>query len=156
MRLLTAVLAASLCAGFAPPQAAPVYVTRHYDTPAGERDPDLLPAGKARAERLAKWFKGKKLKAIYVTDFKRTRQTVEPLVKARGIAVQIYDPRDETIETLADAAGDAPVLIVGHSNTVPDLVEGLGAKRPADLKHEDFGDLWTVRGGKAKHVKIEP
>lgn len=135
---------------------APIYITRHYDTPAGERDPDLLPAGKSRAQQLARWFRGKKLKAIYVTDFRRTRQTVDPLAKARRIRVQLYDPR-HSIEVLADAAGErGPVLIVGHSNTVPDLVEGLSAPRPADLRHEDFGDLWTVRAGVAVRTRIDP
>ncbi|MCP3728922.1 histidine phosphatase family protein [Sphingomonas sp. MG17] len=156
MRLLIAALAALLCAGFAPPQAAPVYVTRHYDTPAGERDPDLLPAGTARADKLAKWFRGKKLAAIYVSDFKRTRQTAAPLAAIRGIVPEPYDPRDTPAIVARARAAGKPVLIVGHSNTVPDLVQQLGGQRPADLKHEDFGDLWTVRGGKAKHVKIEP
>ena len=38
------------------------------------------------------------------------------------------------------------MLIVGHSNTVPDIIEKLGGKRPADLTHEDFGDIWHISG----------
>jgi len=37
-------------------------------------------------------------------------------------------------------------LIVGHSNTVPDIVEKLGGQRPDDLSHEDFGDIWHIAG----------
>lgn len=134
----------------------PIYVTRHYDTPAGERDPDLLAPGKARAEAFAKWFKGKKIKAIYVSDFKRTRQTAAPLAAERGITPETYDPRDTpAIVARAKAAG-VPVLIVGHSNTVPDIVQQLGGERPADLKHEDFGDVWTIRGGKAARDRVDP
>ncbi|RSU57131.1 histidine phosphatase family protein [Sphingomonas koreensis] len=133
----------------------PIYVTRHYDTPAGERDPDLLPQGNARAEKLAKWFRGKKLKAIYVSDFKRTRQTAGPLAAARGITLETYDPRDTPAIVARARAAKAPVLIVGHSNTVPDIVAGLGAERPAELVHENFGDLWRVSANTASHFRIE-
>lgn len=134
----------------------PIYVVRHYDTPAGERDPDLLPPGKARAEALVKWFRGKKLKAIYVSDFKRTRQTAAPLATERGITPEVYDPRDTPAIVARARAAKAPVLIVGHSNTVPDIVQQLGGERPADLQHEDFGDVWTVRGGTSVRERVDP
>lgn len=135
-------------------QEAPIYVTRHYDTPAGEADPDLTPQGKARAEKLNAWFYGRSLKAIFVSDFKRTRQTAAPLAATLGVTPETYDPRDTpAIVARAKAAG-GPVLIVGHSNTVPDLVEQLGGKRPGELKHEDFGDLWTIEGGTTERTKI--
>jgi hypothetical protein len=38
------------------------------------------------------------------------------------------------------------VLIVGHSNTVPDIIEGLGGTRPPALVHEDFADVWRLAG----------
>jgi hypothetical protein len=40
----------------------------------------------------------------------------------------------------------APVLIVGHSNTVPDIVAALGGARPGPIGHEDFGDVWKIAG----------
>ncbi len=138
------------------PKEPPIYVTRHYDTPAGERDPDLLRTGKARAEALAKWFKGKKLKVIYVSDYQRTRQTAAPLAAAKGITVETYDAKDTPAIVARAKSANGPVLIVGHSNTAPDIVQQLGGTRPADLKHEDFGDIWTIRGGKSLRGKIEP
>lgn len=155
MRNLFLILA---CLAAAPALAKdpPIYVTRHYDTPAGERDPDLLSPGKARAEALAKWFRGKKLKAIYVSDFKRTRQTAAPLATERGIVPEVYDPRDTPAIVARARAAKAPVLIVGHSNTVPDIVQQLGGERPADLQHEDFGDVWTVRGGTSVRDRVDP
>lgn len=137
-------------------QEAPIYVTRHYDTPAGAADPDLTPQGRARADQLASWFYGRTLKAIYVSDFKRTRQTAAPVAAAVGVTPETYDPKDtKAIVARAKAAG-GPVLIIGHSNTVPDIVEQLGGKRPGELRHEDFGDLWTVHGGTAEREKIMP
>lgn len=134
---------------------APIYVTRHYDTPAGETDPDLTSQGKARADQLAAWFYGRTLKAIYVSDFKRSRQTAAPLAAAVGVTPETYDPKDTPAIVARARAAGGPVLIVGHSNTVPDIVEQLGGKRPEALKHEDFGDLWTIEGGRSERTKIE-
>lgn len=149
-------LLACLLAAPALAKDATIYVTRHYDTPAGERDPDLLAQGKARAEALARWFKGRKLAAIYVSDFKRTRQTAAPLAAERGITPETYDPRDTPAIVAKARAAKAPVLIVGHSNTVPDIVAQLGGERPAELKHEDFGDIWSIRGDKSLRIRVDP
>jgi broad specificity phosphatase PhoE len=154
------ILAALLCALLgtaalaAMPQASTVYVMRHLDTPEGERDPDLTPEGKAAAERLVHWMHGKPLTAIYVSDYKRTRQTAAPLAAERGIAVKLYNPADTPALTALVRAETGPVLIVGHSNTVPDIVEQFGGARPGPLAHPDFGDIWTVAGGQTAHDKL--
>ncbi len=151
-------LAALLCALLATPALAlaQTYVMRHLDTPEGERDPDLTPQGQARAQALVAWFKGKPLTAILVSDFKRTRQTAAPLAAERGVAVIVYDPRDTRALIVLAKAATGPVLIVGHSNTVPAIVEGLGGPRFPDLKHEEFGDIWTVAGGSTEHARLVP
>lgn len=134
----------------------PIYVVRHFDTPAGERDPDLLPQGVARAEALARWFRGKRLCGILVTQYKRTRQTAAPTATGRGIAMRTYDAADLAGVVAQARASACPVLIVGHSNTVPDIVAQLGGVRPAPLSHPDFGDLWTVANGASERAKIAP
>lgn len=153
-RIVLGGLVAMLAIGAAPAPGAPIYVTRHYDTPAGERDPDLTATGAARAQALLRWFKGRKLGAIYVTGFKRTQQTVAPLAAARGLTPVIYGPAP-TPEFLARLkAAKGPVLVVGHSNTVPDIVAGVGGERPGEIAHADFGELWTVTRGRTAHVRI--
>ncbi len=137
------------------PAGAQTYVMRHLDTPAGERDPDLLPAGRAAAQTLVRWFRGKRLTAIYVSDFKRTRQTAAALYSARRLEPKTYDPADTPALLARVRAERGPVLIVGHSNTVPDIVEALGAPRPAALSHPDFGDIWTVKKGRAVRTKLQ-
>jgi broad specificity phosphatase PhoE len=151
MRFMIALLLALLpAAALAQPAAHPVYVMRHLNTPAGEPDPDLLPEGRAAAVALADLmetdaFQGNRRPvAIYVSDYKRTRQTAGPLAAERGIEVQLYDPRDTAALIARVRAEPGPVLIVGHSNTVPDISAALGGTRPAPLVHEDFGDLWVV------------
>jgi phosphohistidine phosphatase SixA len=120
------------------------YVIRHLHTPEGERDPDLTAEGQAAAQRLVQLFANERPAAIYVSDFKRTRQTAAPLAARLGLTPIVYDPRDTPALIARVRAGPWPVLIVGHSNTVPDIVEQLGGARPAPLSHPDFGDVWRI------------
>lgn len=121
-----------------------IYVMRHLKTPAGERDPDLLPAGRAAADRLVGLVGRERITAIYVSDFRRTRQTAGPLAERLGLTPIVYDPADTPGLIARVRSGPLPALIVGHSNTVPDVVAGLGGQRPVPLTHGDFGDVWRV------------
>jgi broad specificity phosphatase PhoE len=149
---------AALLAFAAMPAAAQsnVYVMRHLNTPAGQADPDLLPEGQHAAEALAGWFGDERPVAIYVTDYKRTRQTVAPLAARLGLTPIVYDPADTPGLIARVRAAHGAVLIVGHSNNVPDIVAALGGERPAALGHEDFGDIWRVApGGATTRMRIE-
>lgn len=139
----------------ATPATAQTYVMRHLDTPEGERDPDLLPNGQASAQKLVRWFRGKRLTAIYVSDFRRTRQTAARLAATRRLTPKLYDPARTADLIAAVRTERGPVLIVGHSNTVPDIVEKLGGTRPAPLNHPDFGDIWIVRDGGATRERVD-
>ncbi|WP_114951848.1 SixA phosphatase family protein [Sphingosinicella terrae] len=143
------------CATIAQTAPSPTYVVRHLNTPEGERDPDLTAEGAAQAERLSDWGFGPSPRAIYVTDFKRTRQTAAPLATRLGLELLVYDPADTPGLVERVRAGPTPALIVGHSNTVPDIVEQLGGARPGPLVHEDFGDLWIVGSdGATRRLRI--
>jgi broad specificity phosphatase PhoE len=156
--LLLLALLPGLAAAQAP--AHPVYVMRHLNTPAGQPDPDLLPAGRETAIALADLFEtdrfeGRRPVAIYVTDYKRTRQTAAPAAARLALAVTLYDPSDTAALIARVRAEPGPVLIVGHSNTVPAIIAALGGTPPAPLVHEDFGDLWIVApGGQTERLRI--
>lgn len=153
--IVAAVLALSSTGmAMAGPESAPVYVMRHLDTPEGERDPDLTERGQKGAWALTRWFQGKPLLVIYVSNFRRTRQTVEMLNGERQIRLRLYDPADTPGLVARVKAEAGPVLIVGHSNTVPDIVEQLGGERPAALSHPDFGDVWTIDGKTTRRDRL--
>ena len=139
-----------------PPAPEPAwYVVRHLHTPAGERDPDLTPEGQRYASLLAQQLSQAGIGAIYVSDYKRTRQTAAPLAAALGLTPIVYDPADTPGLVTRVRAETVPVLIVGHSNTVPDIVEQLGGARPAPLVHEDFGDVWRIGpDGSVTHFRL--
>lgn len=155
--LVFTLLALAGCATAPDPAQQATYVMRHLNTPAGERDPDLTGEGQRAATALASWFGSAPPAAIFVSHFKRSRQTAAPLAARLGLTPVVYDPADTPGLVARVRATPGPVLIVGHSNTVPDIVEQLGGTRPAALVHEDFGDIWRVGAdGATTRARIEP
>ncbi len=143
--LLLAMLATLSACASVPSLPQPTYfVMRHLHTPEGQRDPDLTAQGQAAAEQLVGMLAGERPAAIYVSNFKRSGQTAAPLAARLGLTPIVYDPADTPGLVARVRQGPWPVLIVGHSNTVPDIVEQLGGTRPAPLTHPDFGDLWRI------------
>ena len=123
-----------------------IYVMRHLHTPAGVTDPDLTAEGMKYALAVSHSFGSDPPDVIYVSSTKRAQQTAAPLAARLKLTPKIYDPRDTPGLVAAVSAETGTVLIVGHSNTVPDIIEWLGGKRPPDLTHEDFGDIWHISG----------
>ena len=141
--LLLAALAA--CATVAPEPASPsYYVMRHLQKGEGS-DPGLTEEGRLNAERLIPLLADDRPAAIYASATRRAQETAAPLAQKLGLTPKIYDPRDTAglVERVKAEAGT--VLVVGHSNTVPEIVERLGGARPAPLAETDYGDVWRVR-----------
>ena len=111
-------------------------------------DPDLSEAGRARAASLAVALKDANITAIYVTEFKRTQQTAAPLAQALGLAVIIVPASGVAplVEKLNALPGNA--LVVGHSNTVPEVAKALGVKTAVQIPDTEFSDLFVVVRGR--------
>jgi broad specificity phosphatase PhoE len=132
----------------------PVYVTRHLQKGAGD-DPSLTAEGAANAEKLAAMLAEKGITAIFATPTRRATETATPLARRLGIPVTPYNPRDPEALAKAVAAAPGPVLVVGHSNTVPDLVAMFGVTKPAPMTEEDYGTLFVVEpGGTVAATKV--
>ena len=139
-----------------------VFVVRHAERADGgaggtmsATDPDLSDAGRARAQSLAAALKDAKITAIFVTPYKRTMQTAEPLAKALGLEISVVDQKDAA--ALIDKVNGTPgnVLVVGHSNTVPDVLTRLGIADPPKLADADYDNLFVViRGVKPSLVRL--
>ena len=143
LRILLALVLFSSCAS-----AQTVYIVRHAEKDANTMSSDvpLSEAGKQRAEALRQLLKDSSVTAVYSTNFIRTKTTAQPLAEALGLTVQTYDPRDTGFVQLITATGKGNVLIVGHSNTVDDLVNGfLGQKWLSDLPESSYGNLFIIR-----------
>jgi broad specificity phosphatase PhoE len=130
-----------------------VVVVRHAEKNTDDpRDPSLSATGEERAKALSSVLRDAGISDVYVTQYKRTRQTAEPLAQQSGISI-VERPinaanaatyaHDLTQEILAKSAGKG-VLIVGHSNTVPDIVKALsGAAIPA-ITDSEYDHIFVV------------
>ena len=129
--------------------AATIIVVRHGEkTSDSERDPDLSDAGLARARALAALLADAELAAILTTDYRRTRQTVQPTAAAHRIAPDTYDAKLPAAEFAARLRAEHPggtVLVAGHSNTVPDIVAALCACAVEPMPETEYDRLSTVR-----------
>ena len=156
-----AVLAITLSAPAVAQQA--VFVVRHAeraDSHGGgattmATDPDLSDTGRARAKSLAGVLKDAGIVAIFVTEYKRTQQTAEPVAQALGITPTIVNARDVAALVQKTQAAGGNVLVVGHSNTIPEIIAGLGASERIKLADTDYDDLFVVvRGDSPKLLRI--
>lgn len=129
------------------------YVTRHLQK-AGGQDPGLTEEGKANAVRLADLLAGDPPSVIYVSTTRRAAETAAPLAARLGLVPKTYNPSDTPGLIAAVTTETGSVLIVGHSNTVPEIVERLGGARPADLADDAYGDVWHVFGPDRRTEKM--
>lgn len=108
-------------------------------------DPDLSPAGRARAQRLASLLRDAAITRIITSEYQRTRQTARPLAEQAEITAQVVPANDlDGLIRLIDAATDGPVLVIGHSNTVPELLSALGHDEPVGIGDDEFDHLFVV------------
>jgi phosphohistidine phosphatase SixA len=121
-----------------------VFIVRHAEKADSSPDPDLSAAGKARAERLAQMLKDAGITDIYATDFKRTQQTAAPLAQTLATPVTTISAKDNAalVSKLRGLSGNA--LVVGHTNTIPDLLKALGIVAPIKIAESDYDDLFVV------------
>lgn len=91
-------------------------------------DPGLSAAGEARAARLATLLADSRIKAIFASEFRRTKDTGAPLAAKLKIPVQSVPAKDTpglVARLKKDHASDV-VLVIGHSNTIPEVIKALG------------------------------
>lgn len=122
-----------------------VYLVRHAEKLAGADDPGLTACGQARANALATSLADVKLVAVFSTPYQRTQQTAEAVAKQHQLALTTYDPRQPELLLKQLTAHSQPVLVVGHSNTVPQLVEMLSGIAMAPLAEQDYDLLYQVK-----------
>lgn len=134
--------------------AAPsLYVMRHLQKADGP-DPALSDEGRRNAELLPRLLAADPPSAIYVSTTRRARETAAPLAAVLGLVPKDYDPADTPALIAAVAREPGTVLIVGHSNTVADIVGRLGGTAPAPLAESDFGDVWHLEGSERRTTRL--
>lgn len=107
-------------------------------------DPPLSAAGRERAVKLASMLRSADIKHIFVTEFRRTQETAAPLAERLKLTPSVSESKDPTplVSRLRQVNGN--VLVVGHSNTVPELLKGLGIKDEIKIPDTEYDDLFIV------------
>lgn len=157
--LAAAALALSGCASTRSSDGTTFVVVRHAEKATDDpEDPQLSEIGLRRAQRLAEVLADAPVVAVYATEFKRTRQTAQPTADRRHIPVNAYFSRGPAAESAARWRRDhdhGTVLIVGHSNTVPDLVTALSGQPAAPMPDTEYDRLTRIHVGADGHVRVE-
>ena len=149
-----------------------VYLVRHAekeDEP--KQDPPLKKEGVARSQELARVLSGANIKAIYTSQFARTKLTAEPLATKVGATVTpltlkpnpanlrliAEESTTELINKIMQRPGES-ALVIGHSNWIPDVIKMLGGDTVPTIDEQKFDDLFIVTvyaKGKAKVVQLK-
>ncbi len=139
-----------------------IILIRHAEkATTGGSDVALSETGQARAKELARILADANITAIYVTQYKRTHQTVQPLADALGVKPQMIhvDTSNREYETnllrdIREKHAGETVLVAGHNVTVDFVLRELGAKERFNIPEPEFDRLivCTITEGAAPKV----
>ena len=113
----------------------------------GGSDPDLSSAGRARADALSRILKDSGITAIFTTEFKRTQETAAPTATSTHMAPTVVPAKDTAalVAKLHQLSGNA--LVVGHGDTIPNIIKALGIDVPINIPDADYSELLIVTLG---------
>ncbi|MDC8003915.1 phosphoglycerate mutase family protein [Aureisphaera galaxeae] len=122
-----------------------VFLVRHADR-AGSSDA-INATGEIRADELSRILDEADIDIIYASQFNRTQQTANPLATELGLTVLEYDAFDipQLAEDITTTHKGKRILVVGHSNTVPQTIGALGfSPQPADIPEDEYDHLYIA------------
>ena len=149
---LAALLAVAVVAWFLSSlSTTTIVILRHAEKELGTiEDPPLSQAGEQRAQLLARMFGEKagpgRIDAIFASDTRRSQRTAAPLADRLGIAVTTIDGKDieEVARRIRHAHRGQRVLVVGHSNTLPEIVKALSGTSVPPIANDDYSQMYVV------------
>lgn len=122
-----------------------IYLIRHAEKADQSPDTHLSEAGMLRAENWAVFFQDIAFDAFYSTAYNRTRQTIQPTVDSKAGEIVLYDPFDFSLSGVVQNHPGKNILIVGHSNTIPALInEFLGEEIYPEIEETQYGNLYKI------------
>lgn len=121
-----------------------------------EDNPILTEQGKSRAQELIRILGDTGIQAIYTSQYVRTRLTAEPIAKQLSIPIREIDALktpDLVSEVLTKNTGQV-VLIVGHSNSVPEIIEAFGGPAMDEIDETQFDNLFVLTICEPRSAKL--
>jgi len=130
-----------------------IYIVRHAEKDLSDpanKDPKLSDEGLKRAVILGEILTNNKLSAVYSTDRIRTRETVRAIAEKNNLPLKLYENTDLKAfanSVLTENKGKT-ILIAGHSNTILEIAEAFGVKRPLEkIEDHQYDNLIIVKIG---------
>ena len=126
-----------------------VMVLRHAEKagPSTDPNPPLTQEGQDRADALAQLVQDAGISAIYVSQYQRTQLTAQPssdLLQIPWVQIDHQNLNGLSNQILSHHGGET-VLVVGHSDTVPQIVDELGGDPLiATIDEGEFDNLFIV------------
>lgn len=132
-----------------------VVLVRHAEKMELGDDPGLSEAGLAHARRLAEMLERAGIEAIYVSQARRTQETAAPVAALTGVEPRVVraDQHGKLLRRLKWRHRSEVVLVVGHSNTVPLIADGLGAEIGL-VDAEDYSGLWIISYSRLRGTRL--
>lgn len=131
-----------------------IYLVRHAEkAEENPEDPGLTDSGQARADLLVHLLAEAQLDGVWSTDTRRTRNTAAPVADAKGLSIELYDPRGMPAFARVLKARGGRHLVVGHSNTTPSFVEALGGDAMSSIVDAEYDRFYIVTAGPDGHVE---
>jgi hypothetical protein len=91
--------------------------------------------------------------AIFVTQFQRSQQTAEPLATDLGLAPAIVDDVGLTVSSIRGLSSALVALVIGHTNTLPEIVSGLGGPTVPTIGATEFDRLFVLARGRLARLR---
>lgn len=124
------------------------YFIRHAEkdrSNPSERNPHLMDKGLQRADNWSTILGNIHFGAVYSTDYNRTKETAEPTASKNDLEITIYDPRMTDLDSFLNTTKGKTVLVVGHSNTIPEFVNKvIGKDKYENIDDDNNGNLYIV------------
>ena len=138
------------------------YIVRHAEKVDNSDNPSLSRPGKERSFTLKNLLKNKGIDNIFVSNFLRTQQTAGYLARSLHITPKKYQNTDEgneiLVRKLVSFTGNHSILIVGHTNNIPAIIDSLmGSQQHIVIAENDFDNMYiiTIKNGAPTRRKLK-
>jgi broad specificity phosphatase PhoE len=143
-RLLVALALATMTLAQTAPITTVILIRHAERVSMTDKDSPISDAGVARATALAKMLHEANIRAVYVTQYKRTEQTAKPFgIEATVVGTTATYAKDLVDRILKEHSGET-VLVISHSNTIPDVIRELGVNNPPAIADDDYDNVFIV------------
>lgn len=114
-----------------------IYLVRHAKKVGADGQGLLIPEGWNQVTAIASYFKGKQLSHLYTSEIRRARETASPFINRPSIIKSEIGREKQKIQAavLCSHNSQDRVLVVGHSDSIPHLLEHVGVTYDESIEY---------------------